>query len=328
MAKTWPSLSPSQLLEVQLGKKSPWHENYYVMFSSIWGGFSVNPSVWGMPPDDHMTHRGDAVFESFKCVNGRAYCLKEHLKRLSSSAEALGLTMPPEFNDLTDILKEAYRLGGHEDFVVRLTVSRGPGSFTVNPYDSKGGSQLYLITLKLKRPTPEAYDQGVTLATAPFPAKSEYAGIKTCDYLHNVLAKKSAIDQGADYVVSFDSDGFMTEGATENVAVITKSGHLCVPSFSRILKGVTLMRVMDLARDLVNRGLLKGVGNRDLTRAEVEAEATEVFLTTTSFDVMGVSKWDGRPIGSGVPGPLTKELLKLISSEIVNPESPYVTDLT
>jgi branched-chain amino acid aminotransferase len=327
MANTWPSLTPSQLLESLLKKKCPWHENYYVMFSTVWGGFSTDPAIWGVPPDDHMTHRGDAVFESFKCVNGRAYGFYEHLERLAVSAAALGISIPLDSAEILDILKQAYRLGGHEDFVVRLTVSRGPGSFSVNPYDSTGGSQLYLITLKLKRPDPSVYEKGVKLATAPFPAKSEYAGIKSCDYLHNALAKKSAIDQGADYVVSFDQEGYLTEGATENVVVITKSGHLCVPSFTRVLKGVTLLRVMDLAQGLVAKGTLKSVENHDLTSAEAKNEAAEVFLTTTSFDVLGVASWDGQPVGSGRAGPITKELLKLIEDDIRDHKSPYVTNL-
>jgi branched-chain amino acid aminotransferase len=234
--------------------------------------------------------------------------------------------MPPEFENFQDILSQAYRLGGQEDFTARLTVSRGPGSFSVNPYDSIGGSQLYLITTKLKRPAPQAYLNGVSLATAPFPAKSEYAGIKTCDYLHNVLAKKSALDKGADYVVSFDQEGFLTEGATENVAIVTKDGHMRVPSFSRILKGVTLMRVMALAEALVEKGLLKSVMSSDLTEKEAKSQAAEVILTTTSFDVLAVSRWDGQPVGSGAAGPVARELLGLIEAEI-NGNGPYVTNL-
>jgi branched-chain amino acid aminotransferase len=297
------------------------------MFSTVWGGFSTDPAVWSVPPDDHMTHRADAVFEAFKCVNGRAYGFRRHLERLAVSAEALGLTVPLGPDEILDVLRQAYRLGGREDFVVRLTVSRGPGSFSINPYDSVGGSQLYLITLKLKRPAPGVYESGVKLATSPFPAKSENAIIKSCDYLQNVLAKKSAIDAGADYVVSFDREGFLTEGATENVALITKSGHLHVPSFSRILKGVTLLRVMELAQTLVGKGLLKGVGNHDYTIQEAKSEAAEVFLTTTSFDVLGVGSWDGQPVGTGKAGPITRELLKLMDADIHDHASPHSTPL-
>jgi branched-chain amino acid aminotransferase len=274
-----------------------------------------------------MAHRGDAVFESFKCVNGRAYCFYEHLERLRDSAAALELTIPMETSEILEVLKGAYRLGGQEDFVIRLTVSRGPGSFSVNPYDSIGGSQLYLITSKLKRPSPEIYQKGVKLATSPFPAKTRNANIKSCDYLDNALAKKAAIDQGGDYVVSFDPAGYLTEGATENVVIVTKSGQLCVPKASRILKGITLSRVLALAQTLVSQGDLKSVETRDFTQAQVISEAAEIFLTTTSFDVLGVSSWDGQPIGSGQAGPITKKLFQLMENDIRQDESPHLTPL-
>ncbi|MDR2442098.1 MAG: aminotransferase class IV [Deltaproteobacteria bacterium] len=324
MATQWPNYTPEELFQVQKNNIQKWHDNYLVMFSSQWGGFSADPQLWSVPADDHMVHRGDAVFESFKVVDGRAYCLRQHLDRLLNSAAYLGLNMPPEFDRVEDILRQAYKIGGQEDFVVRLTVSRGPGSFSVNPYDSYA-SQLYLVTMKLKRPAPEVYERGVKIATAPFPAKSQYPGIKTCDYLHNVLAKKSAIDAGADYVVSFDQDDYLTEGATENIAVVTNDGQLLVPSFSRILKGITLLRVMELATT-IKPPLLKSVSNRDLKRHEIPSLLSEAFLTTTSFDVLAVNSWDGQIVGQGRPGPVTQKLAQLIDAEI-HADGPHTTSL-
>jgi branched-chain amino acid aminotransferase len=325
MSAVWPVYTPEELLRQRLSSRRPWHDEYLTMFSSLWGGFCTEPTLWGVPPDDHMVHRGDAVFESIKCVNGRVWCLDEHLDRLVSSAAGLELTLPPEFAQIKDLLRQALVLGGQPDFTARLSVSRGPGSFTVNPYDAKG-SQLYLTTSKLHRPAPELYARGARLATSPFPARSELSAVKSCDYLLNALAKKAAIDAGADYVVSFDREGFLTEGATENVAVVTRGGELIAPSFARILKGVTLTRAMAKGQELVEEGLLQAVLNRDLTRAEVEAEAAEIFLTTTSFNVLGVSLWDGRPVGDGRPGPVTREILKRLELEI-NGEGPYVFPL-
>jgi branched-chain amino acid aminotransferase len=315
MGERWPVLGPEDLARVLKSNRRPFHDNYLTMYTSAWGGFSLDPELWSVPADDHMTHRGDAVFEAFKVVQGRVYCLDEHLERLAASADGLGLKMPPEIADIRGLLQRARILGGIEDFVVRLTVSRGPGSFTVNPYDSQGPI-LYLITIRLNRPTAERYERGVRLATAPFPAKTAFAGMKTCDYLQNLLAKKSAIDAGADYVVSFDPDGWLTEGATENVAVVTRDRELVVPPFERILKGVTLVRLMDLAGRLVADGTLKAVVNRDLHRSDLPAAAAEVFLASTSFDVLGVSSWDGVPVGEGRPGPVTRALTRLIDEEI------------
>ncbi|MDR3155121.1 MAG: aminotransferase class IV [Deltaproteobacteria bacterium] len=320
-----PILTAENFAAVSRSWRRDYHRDYLVMYSSVWGAFCAEPGLWGLPPDDHMAHRGDGVFESFKCVGGRAYCLEEHLTRLRASASALGIALPRDFAETLPLLRQAYRLGGEEDFVCRICVSRGPGSFTVNPYDS-AGPEYYLVTLKLSRPAPEAYERGVRLVTAPFPAKSEFAGIKSCDYLHNVLVKKHARDSGADYAVSFDSEGFLTEGPTENIVVVTRSGDLAVPSWKRILKGVTLSRVLDNARSLVARGMLKSAGNLDVARDRLWDVMEEAFLTTTSFDVMPVTEWDGRPVGTGSPGPVARELLRLTAAEYAS-DGPYTTRL-
>jgi branched-chain amino acid aminotransferase len=293
------------------------------MYSSVWQAFSTTPELWALPPDDHMAHRGDGVFESFKIVGGRAYCLEEHLERLRNSAAALSIALPHDFGDTLPLLKAAWHLGGIDDFTCRICVSRGPGSFTVNPYDSTG-PEYYMVTLRLGRPAPDAYERGVSIRTAPFPAKSEFAGIKSCDYLHNVLVKKFAKDFGADYAVSFDSEGFLTECPTENIAVVTKSGELLAPTWNRILRGVTLSRVMDLAGGLVRAGTLKTVLNEDIHRDRLWDVMGEAFLTTTSFDVMPVTEWDGRPVGSGRPGPVARELLRLVAEEYAS-DGPHTT---
>jgi branched-chain amino acid aminotransferase len=321
MAGPWPVYSPEELLGRLKSSRRPWHDAYLTMFSTAWGGFSANPEVWGVPPDDHMVHRADGIFEFFKVVGGRAYCLDEHLARLANSAAVMGIKLPPEIADIRSLVSQAWRLGGIDDFAVRLTVSRGPGSFTVNPYDCPA-PQLYLVTMRLKRPTAETYERGIRLATAPFPAQTDFAEIKTCDYLHNVLAKKAAIDAGGDYPICFDQDGRLTEGATENVAVVTTAGELLAPPYTRILKGVTLGRILDLGRTLVDRGLIKSVANRDLTREELPEAAAEIFLTSTSFDVLGAASWDGRPVGDGRPGPVTRALTALIDAE-VHTEGPH-----
>ncbi|MDR1083511.1 MAG: aminotransferase class IV [Deltaproteobacteria bacterium] len=323
---SWPVYAnPAEFAQAVPRWRKPWHNQYLVMFSSYWGGFITDPALWGVPPDDHMVHRGDAVFEAFKCVGGRVYCLDLHLERLKKSAQGLELPLPAEMDTVLELITEAWRLGGADDLLIRLNVSRGPGSFTVSPYDAVG-SQLYLTTAKLKLSKPEVYEKGVRIQTAPFPAQTVYAGIKSCNYLQQVLAKKAALDAGADYVVSFDQDGLLTEGATENVVVVTKDGQLLAPSYERILKGVTLGRVLAHGLEMVQEGLLKSAGNRDITRAEILKEASEIFLTATTFDVLPVTSWDNQPIGDGRVGPVAKELKNRLEKEIAG-QNPFTVDL-
>ncbi|MDR1871578.1 MAG: aminotransferase class IV [Deltaproteobacteria bacterium] len=322
----WPVYkNPQELAQAVDSWRKAYHSQFLVMFSSYWGGFVTDPALWGVPPDDHMVHRGDAVFEAFKCVNGRVYCLEPHLERLKNSALGLELPLPEVFNQTLEIIKKAYELGGVENLLIRINVSRGPGSFTVNPYDSQG-SQFYLTTAHLKLPKEETYLKGVTAHTAPFPAQTSFAAIKSCNYLQQVLAKKAALDAGADYPISFDADGLLTEGATENAVAVTKSGELIAPSYKRILKGVTLGRVLAHAQDLVKEGLLKSAGLRDITKEDLEKEAQELFFTATTFDVLPITAWDGRKVGTGEPGPVAKELNKRLHKEI-NGDNPFTIDL-
>ncbi|MDR1606949.1 MAG: aminotransferase class IV [Deltaproteobacteria bacterium] len=323
---SWPVYkTPEQLAKAAANWRQQWHSQYLVMFSSYWGGFVTDPALWGVPPDDHMVHRGDAVFEAFKSVEGRVYCLEAHLERLKRSAAGLALTLPPEFDQILDLVREAYFLGGVDDLLIRVNVSRGPGSFTVNPYDAPK-SQLYLTTSILKRPAPELYAKGVKAHSAPFPAQTHFATIKSCNYLQQVLAKKAALDAGADYAISFDQKGLLTEGATENALVVTKSGELLAPSYERILKGVTLGRVLAHAQDLVKEGLLKKAGTRDITKEELLSEAQEIFFSGTTFDILGVTSWDGRPVGDGQVGPVVKELTRRLEAEI-HSDNPMTTNL-
>lgn len=307
--------------------KKDYHENYLAMYSSQWGAIVTDPALWTVPVDDHVVHRGDGVFEVFKCVGGRAYCLDNHLLKLRNTVDKLGIKMPPDFHRIHDILRDLIRAGGRPDALVRITVTRGPGGFTSNPYESPEG--LLLITcLGLQTYSEETYRQGVRVITAPFLAKDPaIATLKVCSYIQNVLVKKAALDCGADYAVCFGRDGFMTESSTENIAVVTRAGELLAPNWDIILKGTTLTRIMSLAGDMVKEGrLLTAVRHQGLTLAQVLG-AAEAFVCSTTTDVLPIATWDGQPLGSGSQGPVSKELLARLRTEYLHPDSPFLTDM-
>ena len=296
------------------------------MYSSQWGGIITDPALWTVPADDHMVHRGDAVFEAVKCLDGRAWCLDDHLDKLKANAAALAIKPPPEFERVREILADTVRAAGEKSLLLRLTVSRGPGGFTTNPYESPVG--LLLITvLRLKTPNPEKYEQGVKVITAPFLAKDPMiATMKTCSYIQNVLVNKAALDAGADYAVCFGRDGLMTESSTSNIALVTRAGELLAPDWSLILKGSTLTRLMALAEGLVREGLLSAVRHQGITRALV-GEAAEALVCSTTADALPIVSWDGAPVGDGRPGPAARELLRRLRAEYNDPASPWLTDL-
>ncbi len=103
------------------------------LYSTAWGGIVTDPRLMQIPLDDHMVHRGDAVFEAFRCIAGAFYNLDAHLNRLQESAAEIRLRPPLPRARLLAALRAAVRAGGRRNCVVRVFFSRGPGSFSVNP---------------------------------------------------------------------------------------------------------------------------------------------------------------------------------------------------
>ncbi len=303
-------LTFDQVADRLISLDQPWFANYLAMYSSWYGGIIVDPALMMVPIDDHLVHRGDGVFEAFKCRDWNLYLLDRHLARLDLSAAALGLSIPADRTHLLEIIRETIRAGNSGTCLVRLFASRGPGGFSANPYES-AKTQLYVIATAFKPPPPEKYERGVTLATSAIPAKTDFATIKSCNYLLNALMKKEARDSGADYPVSLDEDGFLAEGSTENVGIITREGRFLIPRFRRILRGITVTRATELARNLLGREIT-AIAEADITREQAH-EAAEMLVMGTSINVLPVVEYDGQKIGAGSPGPVYRKLLELFT---------------
>lgn len=310
-------ISKSNFFNLLAEFERPWQKNYLVMYSSLLGGFTRDPDLMLIYMDDHLVHRGDGVFDAMRCVKGSIYQLERHLKRLKRSAEAIGLNLPLEMEELTNLVIFITEKGGEKDCIVRITISRGPGGYSINPYECFG-PQIYINVIKYHSPPSYYYEKGVSLITSQYPQKDPFfANIKSCNYLLNVLMKKEAIDKGADYAVGLDKDGYITEGSTENIAVYTKNGYLLFPPFDTVLTGTTAFRIKELAEGLVEKGLLKGVAEAKVHQSEVY-EAEEVFLTGTSINIVPVCVYDGQKISKGMPGSLFYILKKMLETDMLN----------
>jgi len=292
----------------------PYHAGFYAMYSSVFGGIVKDPALMLVPIDDHMVHRGDGVFEVFKCVDGAIYNLDAHLTRLRHSASALALAPPCGWDGLRRIVIAAVRAGGRRDCNIHLFVSRGPGGFTVNPYESEG-CQVYVAVVRARPPFMAEHPEGAAVLSSSIPPKpAKWARIKSCNYLPNVLMKKEAVERGADFVAGFDERGCLTEGASENMGIVTRAGDLVFPRLERILAGTTMLRVIALARRLKG-GLLRDVGFGDIRRTDIR-RAAEMIIVGTSVQVAAVRSFDGRPVGSGAPGPVSIRLNRLLEQEM------------
>ena len=293
----------------------PYHQNYLAMYSSVLGGVVTDPFLMTIPVDDHMVHRGDGIFEAFKCVNGNIYNLTAHLERLERSARAVYLTLPASLEHITDLVIGTIRIAGTRDCLIRLFVSRGPGGFTTNPYECPS-SQIYIVACNPSVYPEEQSTEGVFIKSSSIPVKKSYfATIKSCNYLPNVLMKKEAVDAGVQYTVSIDENGFLGEGSTENIGLVTPDRTLKFPRFARILKGTTVTRVAELAESLVVNGKLEQVVFEDITLNEAYSGA-EILLFGTTFDILPAVIFDGHAIGSGRPGEIYQLLLELLTRDI------------
>ncbi len=288
---------------------------YLAMYSSWFGGIVTDPGLMLVPLDDHMVHRGDAVFEGFKCVAGAIYNLETHWDRLEVSARAIRLAWPMPRADLTEVVKAVVRAGKDPEALVRVYLSRGPGSFDTNPRSSVA-PQAYVVATRGVPPTMQRFPGGVALRTSALPPKPPpYPTIKSCNYLPNALMKLEAVEAGDQYPVGFDARGYLAEGSTENIGVVTPDRRLLFPRPGRILDGTTMRRALALAGTLVAEGVLAKAGVADISRA-VLSGAAEVLVCSTTCDIASAVRLDQRAIGAGAPGPVALRLNALLQDDM------------
>lgn len=259
---------------------------YKAFYSSFLGGVTTEPHHMVVPIDDHMVHRGDAVFEAVKFQDGFVYALDRHLERLEVSAANICLLLPEDRIARVKMILETIRVSGLGSGIVRLFLARGPGSFTTNPFESIG-TQTYCAITVGSSPSAEVYARGVRVGLSKISVKEGFfARTKTCNYLPNVLMKKEALDRGLDYVISLDESGFLAEGSTENFALLDKNETLVLPKFDRILRGVTAVRAMELASSI---GLK--AENRSITTEDVRSAKAAMMMGTT-IDILPIASFE------------------------------------
>jgi 4-amino-4-deoxychorismate lyase len=284
--------------------------NFYSMYSSILGGIVTDPALMVLPLDDHMAHRGHAVFDTATLTHGMLYQLDPHLDRFLRSAAAARIELPFPREELRRIILETAAASGKRDGSVRYWLSAGPGGFGLGPAECVGSS-FYVIVFKQEAYPDSYYTQGMKLVTSSVPIKPPFfARTKSTNYLPNVLVVLEAKDKGADNGIFIDQSGMVAESSNMNVAFVTREGVFRHPPFEAILSGITIQRVFEFAERLVKEGMLKEINLDEIPVAEGR-QAAEMMLIGSSIKVAPVVEWDSHPIGDGKPGPVTKRLLEL-----------------
>jgi branched-chain amino acid aminotransferase len=255
---------------------------------------------------DHGLLYGDGVFEGIRIYNGRVFKLKEHIDRLFYSAKAILLEMPMTHAQLMKATVETCKRNKLREGYIRLVVTRGVGTLGLNPRNCKNGSVI-IIAGKIQVYPAELYAKGMDIVTVPTVRNLHGAvnpAIKSLNYLNNILAKIEANNAGVEEAVMLNAEGFVAECTADNLFII-KNGVLSTPPLSAgALYGITRGTVMDIA---VQLGIK--VSEPNLTRYDL-FNADECFLTGTGAEIMPVVKIDGRVIGNGKPGSLTRKLVE------------------
>lgn len=305
-------LSSSDVLKV-FEKNSSALKNKYLAFYSSWlGGIVKDAGFFVAPMDDHLVHRGDGVFEALRVIGGVAFDLAPHLDRMERSASAIGLEFPFARSEVEKCVASVVQAAGSGAGMVRMYLSRGPGGFGVSPAECVG-PQLYIVVTTFAPMPEEKYTSGVSVMVSSFLQKDDFfSRIKSCNYLLNVLIKKESLEKGFDFSVCLTADGYLGEGPTENILILTADDRLLAPSFDYTLRGTTLLRVLKLAEGLRAQGLIKEIGTFNISREDLLA-AKEVMMVGTTLEVLPVSRVEksSKPVG-----PIAQELRRLLRADM------------
>lgn len=263
---------------------------------------------------DHGLLYGDGVFEGIRAYNGKVLKLKTHLARLFDSARRISLEIPYSIDELADATRATLEANGLADAYIRLCVTRGVGKLGINPFLCDNAT-TFIITDLVRLYPQEMYDNGLNIVTAKTVRNHPDAldpRIKSMNYLNNILAKIEGIKAGCIETLMLNYEGKVAECTGDNIFIVSNGELLTPPLQAGVLEGVTRNLVMGLARDA---GVT--VREADLVLDDVYA-ADECFLTGTAAEVIPVISVDQKTIGTGKPGPLTKQLLEAFHSLVAD----------
>lgn len=253
---------------------------------------------------DHGLLYGDGVFEGIRAYSGKIFECKAHMRRLFDSARAIRLTIPYTAEEIEANIYECLKLNNLSDSYIRLVVTRGVGTLGLDPQNCARPS-VFIITELIRLYPAEMYENGMAVITASVIRNHPNAlspRIKSLNYLNNILAKIEAVDAGVPEAVMLNSEGYVAECTADNIFVVRDGEVFTPPASDGSLEGVTRGAIIGICKSSAIP-----ISERRMERHDLYI-ADECFLTGTAAEVIPVTKIDGRPIGSGKPGPMTKRL--------------------
>ncbi|MHC5060497.1 MAG: branched-chain-amino-acid transaminase [Planctomycetota bacterium] len=255
---------------------------------------------------DHALLYGDGVFEGIRVYGGKVFEFEAHIDRLYNSAKAIRLDVPMDKKTLADAVYKTVEANDITDGYIRLIITRGEGDLGLNPLICKKAGVI-IIADSIQLYPEELYEKGLPVVSAMTVRNHPLSlppQIKSLNYLNNLLAKIEALDRGVIEAIMYNHEGYVAEATGDNVFIVKDGVIYTPPTQSGSLEGITRAVVMQLAKAENIEVVEKNLVRFDLYVCD------EFFLTGTAAEVIGIVEMDGRVIGDGKPGPITRLLRK------------------
>jgi branched-chain amino acid aminotransferase len=263
-----------------------------------------------IPILDHGFLFGDNVYETLRTYNQKPFLFSRHFERLKRSAQAIFLDLPCSRQQLFDeTLRTLKAAGAATEHRLRITITRGSGDVSPDPSSCDAPNVIIFATPMAEIPA-AVYEKGVEVIVSTFYRSRQLGDAKTGNLLRSVLALREAKAAGAFEAITLTSEGKISDGITSNIFLIQGSRLLTPSQESGILEGITRGVVLDLAK---RAGLTVFEGLLDLSEID---KSSELFLTSSTRGVVPIVRVSGKAVGSGQPGPVTKQLMDAYRHEV------------
>lgn len=249
---------------------------------------------------DHGLLFGDSVYETLRTYHGKPFLFSRHFARLTRSAEGIHLELPWTKEET---LNEVRRTLVPGECRIRLVITRGIGELSADTETCTDPTPI-IIVVPLIVPPEWVYREGVDVVISSVRRSGRFADIKSGSLIHQVLALREAKSKGAFEAILLTDGEKLSDGITSNIYLV-RDGTLLTPSHdASIVEGITRRAVLELAGDM---GITVSQGLFDV---EEIRKADEMFLTSTTREVVPIARVDSKPVGNGLPGPVTTRLLE------------------
>jgi D-alanine transaminase len=248
---------------------------------------------------------GDGVYELIPVYHREPYRLRQHLARLQRSLDGIRLANPHGDAEWESIIRELIAKTPFDDQGVYFQVTRGAAKRD-HSFPAGVAPTVFMMSNPLPLPTSEQVERGVAVVTAT-DERWLHCDLKTISLLGNVLARQLATDAGAAEAILF-RNGFLTEASASNVFIVRDGVIVAPPKDNWILPGITYDAAFELAR---SGGLPLEI--RPISREEALA-ADEMWLSSSTKEVLAVTTVDGKPFASGTPGPVFRKMYALFQA--------------